>query len=454
MARPTYETSRFERLSYGGFFLGQNIIYAIQFQFLSYFYTEEVGLSLASTTLMLLISRVWDIIDDPLMGAIVDKANFKGGKYLPWLRFVTYTVPLSLVFVFFNLSTIMAASDGIKLAFAYITYIIWSVVYTFSDSPLFSLATVMTSQMHERDKLISYGRFAAALAAIMSAVFMTLKTNTGWTGAVALYMAFSFLVMLPLQFTAKERVQYKRSEELSIIKIFKYLLKNKYLLIYYLGFFSISAVNTLQPIAPFFCNSNLGNEGMLTIVMGLSVLPVLIAAPLLPFFISLFGKKKLTIYTSAAAIVLCAIQYFTGYENFPLFLALTAVRVLCMQFPLLIYGMFTADCIEYGAYVNGERTEAIAFSVQTLITKLGGTVSNTICLQLLMLFGYVQQSPTQTPQATDGIWKILTLVPIVGFAVMIVIMLFFYKLSEDEVRRIMRINRGEPAEAAEGAVAE
>lgn len=453
MARPTYETSRFERLSYGGFFLGQNIIYAIQFQFLSYFYTEEVGLSLASTTLMLLISRVWDIIDDPLMGAIVDKANFKGGKYLPWLRFVTYTVPLTLVFVFFNLDTIMAASDGIKLAFAYITYIIWSVVYTFSDSPIFSLATVMTSQMQERDKLISYGRFAAALAAIMSAVFMTLKTNTGWTGAVVLYMAFSFLVMLPLQFTARERVRYKRSEELSIIKIFKYLLKNKYLLIYYLGFFSISAVNTLQPIAPFFCNSNLGNEGMLTIVMGLSVLPVLIAAPLLPFFISLFGKKKLTIYTSAAAIVLCVIQYFTGYENFPLFLALTAVRVLCMQFPLLIYGMFTADCIEYGAYINGERTEAIAFSVQTLITKLGGTVSNTICLQLLMLFGYVQQSPAQTPEAIGGIWKILTLVPIAGFAVMIIIMLFFYKLSEDEVRRIMRINRGEPAEATEGAVA-
>lgn len=277
----------------------------------------------------------------------------------------------------------------------------------------------------------------------MTAVFMSLKSGTGWTGAIGIYMAFSFVVMLPLQFTAKERVKYPRGEDLSILKIFKCLLNNKYLLIYYLGFFAISAVNTLQPIAPYFCNSNLGNETLLTIVMGLSVLPVLVAAPMLPSLIGRFGKKKLTVYSSAAAIVLSVIQYFMGYENFVLFLAFTALRVLCMQFPLLIYGMFTADCIEYGAYKNGQRTEAIAFSVQTLVTKLGGTVCNTICLQLLIWFGYVQQSPAQTGEALAGIWKILTLVPIAGFGVMIVIMLFFYKLDEGDVQKIMRINRGE-----------
>ncbi len=443
MAKQVFETTRFERLSYGGFFLGQNIIYALQFQFLTYFYTESVGLTLSSTAAMLLISRLWDIFDDPLVGAIVDRVNLKSGKYLPWLRLVTYTVPLSLVFVFVNIGSIVAATGTAKLAFAYVTYIVWSVLYTFSDSPIFSLATVMTSQMHERDRLISYGRFAAALAAILTAVFMTLKAGAGWTGAIAIYMAFSFLVMFPLQFTAKERVQHKRSEDISILKIFKCLFQNKYLLIYYVGFFAISAVNTLQPIAPYFCNSNLGDEEMLTIVLGLSVLPILIAAPMLPFFISRFGKKRLTIYTSLAAIVLSVIQYFMGYANFPLFLAFTALRVLCMQFPLLIYGMFTADCIEYGAYITGERTEAIAFSVQTLITKLGGTVCNTICLQLLILFGYAQQSATQTRAALDGIWKILTLVPVAGFAVMIIIMLFFYKLREEDVQKIMRINRGE-----------
>ncbi len=173
MDKHVYQTSRAERLSYGGFFLGQNIIYVIQLQFLIYFYTEHVGLTLGSTTLMLLIARLWDAFNDPIMGAIVDKCNFKSGKYLPWLRFSTYAIPLSLFFVFININS----TYSIKLAFAYITYIAWGMLYTVSDAPIFSLATVMTSDIYERDKLISYGRLAAALAAISSAVFMSIKAS-------------------------------------------------------------------------------------------------------------------------------------------------------------------------------------------------------------------------------------------------------------------------------------
>lgn len=439
MEKPRCETSRLERLSYGGYFLGQNLCYTIQFQFLSYFYTEEVGLSLASTTLLLLIARLWDAFNDPLMGAIVDRCEFKRGKYLFWLRNATYLVPLSMVFVFVNLGAGVPYSG--KLAFAYITYILWGMLYTTTDAPLFSMSTVMTSQVRERDTLISYGRFAAALAAILSALFMSIKGAVGWLGAAVVYMAVAFGVMMPLQFTCKERLHYPRGESVSIGKIFGSLLRNKYLLVYYVGFFAINVVNTLQPMAAYFCNSNLGDEGLLTVVMGLSVLPVLVAAPLLPRLIALLGKKRLTIWASAATMALCVVQYVVGYGNFGLFLALTALRVLCCQLPLLIYGMFTADCIEYGAYVTGRRTEGVAFSTQTMVTKLSGTVCQTLCLQLLALYGYKQQTAVQTQSALDGIWKIMTLVPIAGYAVMIVIMLFFYKLDEKEVARMTAANR-------------
>ena len=110
-------------------------------------------------------------------GAIVDKCNFKQGKYLPWLKFVTYFVPLTLFFVFININ----ATYNVKLIYAYISYIVWGMVYTVSDAPLFSLSTVMTDEIYERDKLISYGRLAAAIAAISSAVFMSIKANLGWT---------------------------------------------------------------------------------------------------------------------------------------------------------------------------------------------------------------------------------------------------------------------------------
>lgn len=435
MDKHTYQTTRLERLSYGGFFLGQNIIYVIQFQFLVYFYTESVGLSLGSTTLMMLIARLWDAFNDPIMGAIVDKCNFKSGKYIPWIRFSTYAIPLSMLFVFVNINSTYSA----KLIYAYITYITWGMMYTVSDAPLFSLSTVMTNKTYERDKLISYGRLAAALAAISSAVFMSIKASVGWTWTVAIYCLIAFLVMLPLHIVAKERVQYRRSENITFARIFKYLFRNKYLLIYYLGFLAINGTNTLQTIAAYFANSNLGDESLVTIIMAITILPVVLIAPFLPLLIKKVGKKKLTIYCSILTIFLCIIQYFVGYENFSAFLMVSAIRVLFMQIPLLIYGMFTADCVEYGAYINGERTEGIAFSLQTLVTKLSGALCSTICLQLLSYFGYVQQATHQTQRALHGIWIILTLVPAIGYLFMLLAMRF-YKLDEQTVERLIESN--------------
>jgi Na+/melibiose symporter-like transporter len=156
--------------------------------------------------------------------------------------------------------------------------------------------------------------------------------------------------------------------------------------------------------------------------------------------IKAFGKKKLTVITSFIAIALSILQYFYGYDNIIMFLSVAAVRIAFMQIPLLLYGMFTSDCIEYGTYITGERTAGMAFSLQTFMTKLGGALANTLTVVLLAVFGYVKQSPTQTPQALEGIWIILTLVPAVGYLVMIFIMKF-YKLDEKEVLRMIEENQ-------------
>jgi sugar (glycoside-pentoside-hexuronide) transporter len=436
MERKAMQTTKTERLSYTGFFLGQNIIYVLPFQFLTYFYTEHVGLTLADTAVLLLLAKVWDSINDPIMGAIVDKCNFKKGKFLPWLKVATYTVPLSLFLMFSNVE----GPYILKLVYAYMTYLIFDMVYTISDSPLFSLSTVMTSNTYERDKLMAYGRLAAAVAAITSAVFMDMKKEVGWTWTVGIYCLISFLVMFPLQFTAKERVKYKNSEDISFVKIFQYLFKNKYLLIYFIGFLGIEITNTLQIIAVYFANSNLGDESMVMIIMAVVIVPVILVAPILPRLIKSFGKKKVTVISSIIAIILSVVQYFVGYENLTVFLAIAAVRVTFMQLPLMLYGMFTADCIEYGAYHTGERTAGIAFSLQTFMTKLGGALANTLCVVLLGVFGYIGKAPQQTAGALEGIWIIMSLIPCLGYVVMLVVMAI-YKLDEKEVERMIEENQ-------------
>lgn len=429
-----FMTSRFERFSYGSFFYAQNLLYVIQFQFLSFYYTEYVGISLGAASTLLLVARLWDAVNDPIMGAIVDKVHFKNSKYLPWLKFVTYVVPLTTVFVFANLGT----SSSSKLVFAYITYIIWGMLYTVSDAPLFSLSTVMTDNIYERDQLLAYGRLAAALAAISSAIFLSLKLELGWTITVGIYALIALFFMLPLHFSVKERCHPVRIEHLKLSTIFKSLFKNKYLLIYYIGFLAISTTNTLQVAIAYFASANLHDEGAATIILAISILPIVIIAPFLPKLIQFLGKKKLTLYGSVGFILLSIVMYFVGYDSLPIFLGLSALRTIFMQVPLLIYGMFTADCIEYGHYVTGQRTEGVAFATQTFMTKLGGGLVGALVLQLLSLFGYQEGQSIQSQETLNGIWHIMTTIPIIGFIIMIIIMLFFYHLSEKDVEQ-MRI---------------
>lgn len=439
MEKDNLQTSKTERLSYAGFFLGQNIIYIIPLQLLTFFYTEYVGLKLRDTAILLLIAKVWDAINDPIMGAIVDKCNFKRGKYLPWIKFATFFLPASLFLMFINID----APYFMKLVYAYLSYMVFDVVYTISDSPLFSLSTVMTGNIFERDKLIASGRLAAAVAAITSAVVFNIKEQVGWTMTVGIYCIVAFIVMFPLQFSAKERMKYERNEEITFKKIFQCLFKNKYLLIYFIGYFGIELTNTLQIMAAYFANSNLGDETMYTVIMAVSILPVILIAPFLPKLIDKFGKKRLTVSCSIATIILCVLQYFTGYENLAVFLIIASARVLFMQVPMMLYGMFTADCIEYGAYINGERTEGIAFSLQTFVTKLGGAFCNVLCVSLLALFGYVGKSAetkvVQSAGALNGIWVIMTLVPIFGYLIMIFIM-NIYKLDEHKIAEMIAVN--------------
>src|SRR5690606_18436469 len=178
-------TTKLERLSYGGYSFGQNLIYMLQLQFLTYFYTEEVGLSLGATATLLFVAKLWDALNDPMMGVIVDKCKFKSGKYIPWLKVTSLIVPLTMLFAFINLD----ASYSAKLVFAYVTYLVWGMTYTVSDSPMFSLSTVMSQSVYERDRLIANARRTGAIAAIMTALFMLIKGSIGWMGAVGVYCA-------------------------------------------------------------------------------------------------------------------------------------------------------------------------------------------------------------------------------------------------------------------------
>jgi sugar (glycoside-pentoside-hexuronide) transporter len=429
-----YLTSKKERLSYGGWFIGQNIIYMLVTSYLAIFLTDEVGILEGVVATLFLVARIWDAVNDPMLGGIVDKVNPKKGKFKPWIDAVTIFIPLVTIALFWKFNQ----SGSFTIVYAYIAYIVWGMLYTISDVPIFALATTMTDIPDERVKIMSIGRLAAAIASIsVGLVAPQFIANFGYTTTVIILMSISLIMMMPLRFFVKERILYKRSSMVTLKSMFHAIFSNKYLLIFYGGYLAITATLTSMTIAPYFGKWNFGDLATQTTIMATMALPMFLVPILTPWLVKTFGKRKLLIYGLGSSIVLSVLQYFLGYENFLLFLVINGLKSIGLFMPMLMMGIFSADCVEYGAYTTGERNEGVIFSVQTFSTKLGGAIASALSLFVIRAYGYSGIALNQTEQALKGIWITISLIPTIGLVLAFLIFGLFYKLSERDVERMV-----------------
>lgn len=289
MAKPEWKTTVAERLSYGGYSLGQNIAYLAVLQYLMLFFTDVVGIGAAAVGVMFFIARTWDAVNDPMLGILVDKTNPKKGKFMPWITAVIFLIPVSTIFLFLA----PALSPTGKLIYAYASYIIWGMIYTISDVPFFALSTVMTDRVDERVSLVTIGRFTALIGGVLAGVaFMPMVRAMGWTTTIIVLAGIMVITMLPIRFLAKERIKHDRSGGVSFKEIWRFFKSNKPMLIYYAAFLIISATNTALTVTNYFAIYALGDTDGSTIAMlnAGGLVPMLLMIPLLPWLIKTLGK--------------------------------------------------------------------------------------------------------------------------------------------------------------------
>lgn len=427
------KTSKLERLSYGGFFAGQNLILILTLQFLLLFYTDVVMLPTNVIVVLFLIARIWDAIIDPIMGIIVDKMNFKGGKFKPWVNSVIILLPFMTILVFQNPAESMQA----KITYAFISYIIWGTLYTLGDIPAFALATVMTDNPDERVKIIMLGRLLGGLGSLVGVVLMTpFKAVLGWSNAVVVLSIIALLMMVFVRKMTVERIQYDRPAFSSLRTIIRSVWGNKYLLIFYSVVILTNLTNTSSGTVVHFVKYNLGNE-MLVPVLSLAAASTSIFMPLvIPRLIYRFGKRKLFMGLMSISIISSVLFYFIGYSNIVVVFIFIALKFLALNLPVLMMGMFSTDCLEYGYYIHGTRNEGIVFSIQTFSIKITLALQGAIGAYALGKANYVANA-VQSKETLNELWRMTTLYPIFGQIIAVVVFFIFYHLSEAEVSKMM-----------------
>lgn len=447
-----YMTTSKERLSYWTYFVGQNVYYNITFIYLSAYLAMQ-GIALWKVSLVLLVVKVWDAINDPIFGYIFDKVKFKNGlKSLPWLRIAVALIPIVTIAVF----TIPSGfSETGKLIWFAVAYLLWDTVYTLTDVPAYSMLNTMTDNLGERNLLLSVNRVFSGAGYLLCVVVMPLLIGHSYALAVIVLSIFSGLTMVPLCIFCKERNYHPEQDEgdFSFKQMFTYLKSNKYLLTYYGGYMATDALKTSAAVTLFVSFFLFGSELYSILLNLLSMVPGVIAAMLMPTILKKLDKFKVLFWCNIVNILSGLLIYFLGYENQTLFLVLTCIRAIPMCLVGVLAFMFTPDCAEYGQFKSGISAKGITFAIQTFSVKITGAISSALALALLGLFAFpkietnsfselaamnIQLSAT----ATNGLWIVYALVPVIG---MIISTFFYlaYKLNDKDVQIMAKCNSGE-----------
>ncbi|WMJ23517.1 glycoside-pentoside-hexuronide (GPH):cation symporter [Paludicola sp. MB14-C6] len=434
------QTTPKERVSYGLYFMGQNFFYFFITMFVQVFFTD-IGITAAAVGIIFIIARIWDAVNDPIFGVIVDRCRLKSGRFLPWIRISTFLIPIFTVLIFL---TPASFPPMLKTILAGTLYICWGMSYTICDVPIFALTTAMTGNLQERVSLISLGRVTGLIGMLLiNVIAPILRPKIGWLGISILFALVGFLCMLPIGVNTKERMVDNHSEPITLKNIITYLSKNKYLLIFYGAMIVSSVTNMLQTMGVYFARVNLGDESLFAAIILTMILPMVLAAAVMPQFTKRFDKIYIYMSGLIITVVFSIISYFVGYSNFIIFLIISAVRGLGMGIIMTMMFMFSADCVEYGTYKTGFRAEGITFSIQTFATQMIGAVSSALGMLMLGAFGFVEGAKAVQPQsAVDGIWFMYSIFPAFGAILALILIICFYKLRDKDVQIMTNYNQG------------
>lgn len=449
-----WSTKPKERLSYYLYFCGQNAIYNLVASFLTTYLMLSIG-GLVKTAGIMLAVKIWDAVNDAIFGVIFDKVRFKSGKkFVPWLKISLIFIPLTTILLFAIPNSL---SENGKLIWLAVSYILWDTAYTLCDVPIFGIITSMSENIDERNTISSYKQIwsgvGSGFALIAGTVLVSEYIKLNYTVVAIVCAVFAILTMIPACFKLEERFGGERDEEFTLKKMFSYLMQNKYLLIYYLGYFFYSSANVSGSLNLFVSFYLFNNSQFSLVVQVLSLVPSLIFSLLVPHIIRKYDKMKVFRICTVVTVVLSVVMWLVGYDSMVGFIIVSILRAIPMAILGVMLFMFTPDCAEFGKYTSGIEAKGITFSIQTFMVKLTAAVSGALGMFILGLksTGWVSvegaqnfadlEGVVQSDHAKAVLWFVYVMITAIGYAIAYLIWTR-YKLTDKDVQTMADCNSG------------
>lgn len=470
-----------ENLAYGfanaGQVFGYNLI--ASGGYLSLFFTKIFGIPPEAVAAMILFLGIWDTINDPLMGSIVDKTRTRYGKLRPYLMFVPLPLGISIIMLFSG-PVILGdtASNMTKILYMYITYFIWEFFYTIGDIPFWGLSAAISPSPCDRTRAISSARIISSIIGGLSTPILVVLMDLSNNGIIKMSAAHDFLLMGIIAgtfgmllfslagFKTKERV-VQTVKEPSILDGFKALFKNKPLLLIVISNV-IGAITGIGGVFQAYYYSEVVNMNSLILIINLpGTILGFLTYLLIPKVKARFDNRQIIFLNGFARLIVGSAVFFIGikyFKNLYVVIPLLCIQNLVFSFfntiNMVIPTEMIGDTIDYMEWKTGQRNEGVSFSVLTFVGKLTGSVSTAIGTALLPIIGlsFKQISATEslTVKAyanTDlYIWALFTFAPVV-LNLITLIPYIWYDLTGEKLEKIrsdMAIRRKELSKKMSG----
>ena len=407
--------------------VGHNLIYALFSGYLLIFYTDVFKLSPAFTALLFLLARIWDAVNDPMLGIIADKTRSRFGRYRVWLMRAAPVIAAALVLCFY----VPEAGKTVQYVYCYVTYILLGMAFTCADVPYWTLPSVMTDDPEQRNKVFSISSMTGCLASGIGAVAVPMIVSAagedqsrGYLLCAIIFAVIGIICYYVCASSVRERVEPQR-EGYSFKSAANALVRNKPLLIIMLAsLFGNLAFQLKIAINAYYGTYSLGDYGLVTYLSAMLLVGMLIGSALVPSLIKRLGAKGAMLGVLAAGILISVAYWIGGYADLTQVLVFSALSsVVIGAFTVLVNSM-TADSIDYAELKEGQRSEGIITSTRTFITKLATALSGAAAAYALDLIGYAQEG-VQTQYVCDSFHTMMSLVPAILYAVGFIVLVFY-----------------------------
>jgi len=433
-----------EKAAFGMGAVGKDMVYALVSGFLMYYYNTVLGISATFIGVLFMAARIFDAVNDPFMGIVVEKTNTKMGKFRPWLLIGTVLSAISM----YAMYAVPRSLSGVSLlVYTSAAYIIWCATYTLMDIPYWSMIPAITESGKDRENIAVIGRSCAGLGfAVPTALTMAVVPILGggderegfqiFAGIIAVFFVL-FVLITVANVKEKAKAEYKAP---TIKEMFSALFHNDQAMAVVITIVIYNAsVYLTTNMAIYFFKYDIGNSALYGVFGTIGGATQILSMMLLPVFRKRF--KRMTIFISAISIAIFgyALLFLFGMLN------ITNIVYLCISAVIIYFGfglttvlttVFLADTVDYGEWKTKQRSESVIFSMQTFVVQLASAFSVFIAGVGIDLIHLDINAEVQTEQTLMGMRVLMIILPILGLIAAVMFFVRKYKLSDEYLEKI------------------